>query len=653
MNDDIFDGLDNDTVSHIQNLQSMERDDMEDDEYVNVQLELSRILKEHGKLEEALKVLTRLDVIENEKLKSKVNLDIGRILIRMGRLAEAKKILISIEPNNRSIYAKAQGNIGFILKSQNKFNEALNAFNRIKHSDDKSSYARAQFNKGLLLGYKGDEKGSIDAYKKVKHSDNKSVYAIAQFNLAMISGNNEERADAIEILNNINEKDNPRIYSKAQYMLGMYYSRDNYEENALEAWKNVKYEDDRNSHLKAWSDIIDYYMKQKKYDSLRDSLSEASKSQYYKSAIIFKIINFAQKDSIKDLYSIFKLILKIVDKLTIDKTKNKEKSYPERKLAHYTATTTANLLLNSSNNNATSPFRLNTISNVNDPSEGVLLSQFLEDKEDLTYPIADFNESFHAFVGCFTFNHDSLNQFRLYGKENDKEASGVSLVFSQSFFKDQSFDWLSSSRLKLEDSEMIESFETAKKGSDNKVSRLPVMRCVYLDPVNGYIHLAQRNKLTFFNEFKDDKDIAQNEWIEYRNFMEKKTAEVEELLDILKKEYIEFIGCVESNVDEETIKEAKDLLDEILLPLQYLVKHYAFQEEQECRLIYITSLDQPEVNMVFGKFLYVDYEPCVKSHLDKVYIAPAAKKYLPYMVNLLCDRKAIDVKMSKNPYRQT
>ena len=92
--------------------------------------------------------------------------------------------------------------------------------------------------------------------------------------------------------------------------------------------------------------------------------------------------------------------------------------------------------------------------------------------------------------------------------------------------------------------------------------------------------------------------------------------------------------------------------EEILLPLKYLIKHSAFQEEQECRMVYITSLNNEKVKMEFGKFLYVEYEADVRDHLDKIYIAPSATHYQSYLTKMLCD---IDVKieLSNNPYRQT
>ena len=98
------------------------------------------------------------------------------------------------------------------------------------------------------------------------------------------------------------------------------------------------------------------------------------------------------------------------------------------------------------------------------------------------------------------------------------------------------------------------------------------------------------------------------------------------------------------------------LLNDILLPLKYLIKHSAFQEEQECRMIYMTSLDDEKVKMEFGRFLYVEYEADVRDNLDKIYIAPAATQYQPYLSKLLCeskDKKKVRIELSNNPYRQT
>ena len=296
-----------------------------------------------------------------------------------------------------------------------------------------------------------------------------------------------------------------------------------------------------------------------------------------------------------------------------------------------------------------------------------MLANHLEDVKETSFYTPDFDDKLHAFISCFTFNHDSLNQFRLYGKQDNKEASGVSLVFNKDFFEEykpqssMSNIYVSRKIKNIDD----ESNEEKDSKDIERVERQPVMRCVYIDPTSDYIHLAQRNRLTFFREFGREslKDIsaakAEAEWNEYKNYIKEKTNDFKKAFAELKKIYrdaIEEKGSLKG-MSKEDIDEIDSFLEMIILPLKYLIKHSAFQEEQECRMVYITSLDDPKVQMDFGKFLYVEYEPEVKANLDKIYIAPAATQYQPYFAKLLCGKnnmgKKIKIEPSNNPYRQT
>ncbi|MDN3454614.1 hypothetical protein QL966_13930, partial [Psychrobacter sp. APC 3350] len=333
-------------------------------------------------------------------------------------------------------------------------------------------------------------------------------------------------------------------------------------------------------------------------------------------------------------------------------------SLPERKLAHYTSTETTNLLINSEGKDKVpSSFRLNTINNVNDPSEGKLLESYLNHGQEQNFYSPDFDENFNTFISCFTFNHDSLNQFRLYGKKDNLEASGTSLVFRREFFQPKSFfdgvSFLStlektgSKNTQSSTAHSIDIKSSDKKINPNdKLEKKPIMRCIYVEPMSGYIQIAQRNKLTFYREFKSSIE-AEKRWQQYKVDIESKTISIDRSLNILKDIYNDI---KENNVKD--FKKHKDLIEEIILPLKYLIKHSAFQEEQECRMIYITSLKDPKVKIDFGRFLYVEYEADVKSNLDKIYIAPAATQYQPYLAKLLCDTN-VKIELSKNPYRQT
>ena len=83
----------------------------------------------------------------------------------------------------------------------------------------------------------------------------------------------------------------------------------------------------------------------------------------------------------------------------------------------------------------------------------------------------------------------------------------------------------------------------------------------------------------------------------------------------------------------EILKESpgNDVLDTlvfILQPLRYLVKHAAFQEEQECRMLYITSLEDTRIKSEWdNKRMYLEYATPVKEALDKIYLSPGAQPH--------------------------
>ena len=147
--------------------------------------------------------------------------------------------------------------------------------------------------------------------------------------------------------------------------------------------------------------------------------------------------------------------------------------------------------------------------------------------------------------------------------------------------------------------------------------------------------------------------MADEKWEAYQIDIKEKTENFESYVSELKILYKKLINEKQSldktNID---VLYCENLLDEVVLPLKYLIKHSAFQEEQECRIIYVTSLNDPKVKMVYGEALYVEYEADVKTHLDKIYIAPAATQYQPYLAKLLCNTD-VKIELSNNPYRQT
>lgn len=643
--------------------------------FIEAQFRIAEISLVEGDSKGAINFWSNISRADDPLAYAKAQFSIGAILIekdidRKSAIVAWSNIKKTDDPK---IFADAQFGIGYELKINNKIDEALIAWSKVKRLDNSAAYAKAQFNTGVTLMELDNFEGALLALKNIKYSDEPEVYKSAQNSIKNIVDNTQFNNELLEKLSNIKRSEEPKAYAQAQYRIG--------------------------KKLILSSDFGDIISAKVAFENAKDFYPYES---YCYSKVCELLVNentFNIGDKSLDL---MELIKKIVNVLTLDfnedhlKSENNNKNVvvsksPERKLAHYTSKDTTNKLLNfDSENNLPSSFRLNTVSNFNDPSEGHLLSNYLsyEENEEKEYYAPDFDENLHAFISCFTFNHDSLNQFRSYGKTDNQEASGVSLVFKKEFFqsisKVDTIPFLSNifnSQSSIHDTSKFEteySFqeEILKVNEETKkVKKLPVIRCVYIDPTSEYIHLAQRNRLTFFREYGyikvEHQDIsivekqriltiskkskAEIEWDIYEKYMFNKTEQFKILFIKLKVLYqkIIFDKVKLKNVEKDILNNIETLLDEILVPLKYLIKHSAFQEEQECRVIYITALDNPEVKMTFGKFLYVEYEPDVKSNLDKVYIAPAAKKFQPYIANLLCDKKEVTVETSNNPYRQT
>ena len=583
--------------------------------------------------------------------------------------------------DDREIFISAQWNISTVLMEDNNLEGALSIWSSIKQTDDSKMYAQAQWNIGLSFDKNGNIGEAMHVWSYIEKTDCPQVYAVAQLNIGLILSEMDYVEDALKMWSSIERSDNPEKYVKAKWITGITLVTLEENEKALSEWREIKNTDDSDIYVKSQYQIgkilaIDSSLKN--YTEAKQAFSNAENYFPYEVSCYKQILNLLlEPDSESIGEKILRLLvntLEIIEILKLDFSQNSnEGKSPERKLAHYTGTYITNLLLESNDKIVSSSFRLNTINNVNDPSEGHLLINYLNNSKEGYFRAPDFDGKLHAFISCFTFNHDSLNQFRLYGKEADKEASGVSLVFGSNFFQSNeylrglSFLSLASSIENSDEEFVVEKYyEHSNVGqiSDGKlrIGKQPVMRCIYLDPTSNYIQLAQRNRITFFREFgKEVVEIegveiskAEHEWKKYRGYINQKTKVFEYAFITLKNTYSSIIE-EKVNIKKGNSNLSNDvdvLLNEILLPFKYLIKHSAFQEEQECRMIYITSINAPEVMMQHKKLLFVEYQAKVKENLNKVYIAPAATEYQLYLAWLLRDTD-VKIELSNNPYRQT
>ena len=598
-------------------------------------LKLGRSLYEEGKITEAIKVWSNITRDDNPKTYAQAQFNLGSTYHAQGELDQAIKAWSNIHhDDNPKIYAGAQLNLGSTYKDQSKPEEAIKAWSNIHHDDDPKTYAQAQFNLGVTYHAQGELDQAITAWPKVHRDDNPEAYAQAQFNLGITYKDQSKPEEAIKAWSNIHHDDDPDAYAKAQFNLGKIYEYKGDTKQAKEAYRNVQ------------------------------------GSLYYRGEREYKILE-CPPEVIKKLRDIARNTDKVREALQI---------IPEfeSKVAHYSRASTAfNLFGDERNNKNPSNFRLSTIRGVNDPTEGLVLRDYWE-QQGISENI--YTNDTATFISCFTFNHDSLNQFRLYGKENGREATGVSLVFDKEFFSDQSdaLEFIADpSADPSSKSEQIIPNKAGKTESDDKkqlIDKSTLYRCIYLDPKTGYWTLAQRDKSTFYRENKE-KEIADNNWERYstkiskieKSFKDSLFDNDDSVLSILKSIFkypkLRSVFKYSNAYGAEEKQKILEAIRFILLPLQYLVKHIAFQEEQECRIMYITHLHDEKIRHDWEKQqMYVEYEEPVLPHIDKIYLSPGAAKYQDFFRILLdqkeddgLDRKENDdkskVRISQNPFR--
>ena len=547
------------------------------------------------------------------------------------------------------------------LKGQ--LDKAIEILRRIKRADSPKLYAKAQFNLGVILGEQGDTEGAIAAYRNITRADSPEPYATAQFNLGVILGKQGKDEKAIAAYRNITREDSREQYAKAQVNLGVALGEQGDIEGEIATYRNIIREDSHEQYAMAQFNLGVALQEQGKIEEAKQAFSNCRSVFYYQAESQLKILN-CPPGSHLNLLSVYDATVSIIKTLFISSGGGMAGEEP-LKVAHYTRPSIARVLIAGEEDKASS-LRLNTVKNTNDPIEGKVLYGYLHKSCGLPSGVLDAeqesdSQALAAFISCFTFNHDSLNQFRLYGKEGGLEASGVSLVFGKRFFsaKDpfaimtvaSEREAIMTANNTIEDSRP----ERADKTTQKKLDKLPLYRCIYLDPQSGYVSIAHRDKVTFYAEAWYGKKIAAHQdiceeaerrWKEYQTEIDRLTEKVKDDLSKLSEK----IKAVAKDAENDVLQ----TLVFILQPLRYLVKHAAFQEEQECRMLYIGNLLEEERIYTDwdGKQMYLEYAAPVRGSLDKIYLSPGAEPYADFFKRELPTlAKQGGIRRSQNPFR--
>ncbi|MGL4685999.1 MAG: tetratricopeptide repeat protein [Commensalibacter sp.] len=505
---------------------------------------------------------------------------------------------------------KKELELGFICYRLGYWIGARDHWLNIPKSDD-DIYGEAQFWLGVSYNKEGDIKTARDHWSNILQCQCSLYdYNQAQFCLGSSYYNEGDIEIARDHWKSVPEKIDI-FYSQAEFHLGISYYP----------------EDDSNHFLEYWSNVLNIQC-------------SFQKGRYNSSLVINniqKVIDYfrnkkSNKKNILRIYEYIQSIQKhtnnILKKLYIDK-----KEVCEQNVAHYTRADVARIIIRNGY------FQLGVSNHMNDLLEGKIL-------RDLFNISICYNNDLLAFLTSFTFNENSLNQFRLYGKEDNKDGTGVSLVINNNFFKswfgpidpsdfiNMSFKAANINDLQTNQSKVTKENITEKKEDINKHIRLseklPLFRCIYIDPKTNYVSVASKSKASFYDLMKNEENI-EGLWENYSKKINDLSKSLEDELRGIKGN-IEEIKNFINEIGSENSEAIYEAIGTTLLPLIYLTKHVAFEEEAECRIFYITSLTN---NLIKSpekeRRLYVEYSTKItaldsdnKIYLEKIYLGPKA-----------------------------
>lgn len=329
-------------------------------------------------------------------------------------------------------------------------------------------------------------------------------------------------------------------------------------------------------------------------------------------------------------------------------------------IATYLDIKTLRILLNIDGQNEKEPntklsnkLRLTSLTNANDIKEGGILFQILENNcKNITCDRESIDYKFIPAQRSFTRNKDSLTMFRLYGKNEGKEADGACLVFNKSFFN--TTNDASTSILQMT---MPKDTTPIVEDEKSKSQKLPLYYVLYYDKETQEL-IYNPNKSKYDNIVIDLKSTNRKRWHSLKTTSNKIIAN-----------NIQYIWKQIFTLVNEITKETKENFTPaymLLINLHYLIKDSAFFEEAELRLLQVLLYDNDKLkNILIGERAYKDYSPLTennKCHIKEIILGnKAAGAYtLAESLNIYLQKtkgytddkgKAITASVSKLPLR--
>lgn len=286
-------------------------------------------------------------------------------------------------------------------------------------------------------------------------------------------------------------------------------------------------------------------------------------------------------------------------------------------VSHYTSIQTFEKVIGE-NKEARSFLKLCSLSCANDSQEGNIFSALLGESNILSYQKNDLL----VLQLSFSVEEDSLNQFRLYGKKEGEEGTGVCLSFSKELFLPEGegaslinkaginapFDMQLNEEGGIVKIDRPTSSECSK---DKSESRLPLYWVLYYSREKKRIYYTPAQKECFCDETG--------------KYFEPEGAR--EQLEKIAQLLMEMKECYK-NINDDV---GQKIALRFLIYVRHLIKDAAFRDEKELRILSLYNNSDEKLQVLPGKdCLCVDYRDIFAgkySLLKKVIVGPKVKGF--------------------------
>ena len=478
--------------------------------------------------------------------------------------------------------------------------------NYIKETVEKN-LIEAYYYKGLAKKDLGEYEEAIkDFQEALKY--NRTYLLIVYYNIGISKINLGEYEDAINYFDNINQIKyyNETEKKEESYYIKIYeYHMSTFCNNAfakLLSGKNVYFEDfinynkffiPNNNHIIY---IVSLLFGNYKYDLIEkifNYLVEENYNDLWENDITFNLLKnkTIDKEILKNIKKNLLYQYLLLQSLSFNnKTLKRELTY-NIEIAHYTSLNILLKLIKEDNK-----IRITNISNANDPKEGKILENILN-KNKLDIKIKN-DEDLITLQTSLSRNKDALTMFRLYGKNENKEATGICLVIDKKYFNDNYLSpviELNLDNQKQEEKKGNENYKKAKEIIQKRFERKNLYWVIYYNEEKNQL-VFNPTKSKYSSVIIDLNTINKNK---------KNINKIEDLINCI------FHNIINSAKEIDKI-ENKNLKDEIFSNLfeniRYIIKHEAFFEEQELRMLITTNYKNENINIEEDKKrLYINY----------------------------------------------